>query len=48
MVVRGEEKQGVKFWGFGKTVYQELLSIMDPDYGDIQTQSMVVMLELSS
>ena len=25
-----------KFWGFGKTVYQELLSIIaDPDYGDI-------------
>jgi hypothetical protein len=36
IVVRGEEKQGVKFWGFGKTVYQELLSIIaDPDYGDI-------------
>ena len=36
VVVRGEEKQGVKFWGFGKTVYQELLSIIaDPDYGDI-------------
>ena len=35
-VVRGEESQGVKFWGFGKTVYQELLSIIaDPDYGDI-------------
>ena len=35
-IVRGEEKQGVKFWGFGKTVYQELLSIIaDPDYGDI-------------
>ena len=33
---RGEENQGVKFWGFGKTVYQELLSIIaDPDYGDI-------------
>ena len=36
VIVRGEEKQGVKFWGFGKTVYQELLSIIaDPDYGDI-------------
>ena len=36
VVVRGEEKQGVKFWGFGKTVYQELLSILaHPDYGDI-------------
>jgi len=36
VMVRGEESQGVKFWGFGKTVYQELLSIIaDPDYGDI-------------
>ena len=26
VIVRGEENQGVKFWGFGKTVYQELLS----------------------
>ena len=36
VVVRGEENEGVKFWGFGITVYQELLSIIaDPDYGDI-------------
>ena len=36
VIVRGEEHEGVKFWGFGKTVYQELLSIIaDPDYGDI-------------
>ena len=36
VVVRGEEKEGVRFWGFGKTVYQELLSVIaDPDYGDI-------------
>ena len=36
IVVRGEEDEGVKWWGFGKTVYQELLSIIaDPDYGDI-------------
>ena len=36
VVVRGEENEGVKFWGFGKTVYQELLGIIaDPDYGDI-------------
>ena len=36
VMVRGEETQGVKFWGFGKTVYQELLSIIaDPAYGDI-------------
>ena len=39
VIVRGEESQGVKFWGFGKTVYQELLSIIaDPDYGDITDQ----------
>ena len=36
VVVRGKEAEGVKFWGFGKTVYQELLSVIaDPDYGDI-------------
>ena len=36
VIVRGEESQGVKFWGFGKTVYQELLGVIaDPDYGDI-------------
>ncbi len=36
VVVRGAEHEGVKFWGFGKTVYQEILSIIaDPDYGDI-------------
>ena len=35
-VIGIEESDGVKFWGFGKTVYQELLSIIaDPDYGDI-------------
>lgn len=36
VIVRGEENEGVKFWGFGKQVYQELLSIIsDPDFGDI-------------
>ena len=36
VIVRGEESQGTKFWGFGKTVYQEILSVIaDPDYGDI-------------
>lgn len=36
IVVRGEEEKGVRFYSFGKTVYQELLSyIADPDYGDI-------------
>jgi hypothetical protein len=36
VIVRGKEADGVKFWGFGKTIYAELLSIIsDPDYGDI-------------
>lgn len=36
VIVRGEESKGVRFMSFGKTVYQELLSIIaDPDYGDI-------------
>jgi hypothetical protein len=36
VIVRGKEKEGVKFWGFGKQVYQSILSyIADPDYGDI-------------
>ena len=36
ILVRGEEAEGVKFWGMGKQVYQELLGIIaDPDYGDI-------------
>src|SRR5210317_1480101 len=31
-----KEDEGIKFWGFGKTVYQEILGyIADPDYGDI-------------
>jgi hypothetical protein len=36
VIVRGKEHEGVKFWGFGKTVYQDILGyIADPDYGDI-------------
>tara|TARA_R100000152_G_C6714335_1_gene141386 strand:+ start:104 stop:856 length:753 start_codon:yes stop_codon:yes gene_type:complete len=36
VVVRGEEDQGVRVWGFGKMAYQELLSlVLNPDYGDI-------------
>jgi hypothetical protein len=36
VLVRGEEEEGVKFWGIGKSVYTELLNIIsDPDYGDI-------------
>jgi len=36
VIVRGEENQGVRFWGFGKTVYTELLAVInDEDWGDI-------------
>jgi len=36
ILVRGEEHEGVKFWGMGKQVYQEILGLIaDPDYGDI-------------
>jgi hypothetical protein len=36
VLVRGLEHEGVKFWGMGKQVYQEILSIIaDADYGDI-------------
>lgn len=36
IVVRGKESEGVKFWGFGKTVYTELLTYFaNPEYGDL-------------
>jgi len=36
VIIRGKESEGVKFWGFGKQIYTELLSIIsDADYGDI-------------
>jgi len=36
IIVRGKEEEGIKFWGFGSTIYDELLAVMDePDYGDI-------------
>ena len=36
VVVRGEEAQGVRLWGFGKTAYKELLNlVLNPEYGDI-------------
>jgi hypothetical protein len=41
IIVRGEESKGVRFFSFGKTVYQDLLSyIADPDYGDITDPKM--------
>lgn len=36
VVVRGEEDQGVRFWGFGKTIFEELLAkFNDEDWGDL-------------
>jgi hypothetical protein len=36
VVVRGEEAQGVRVWGFGKQVYEKLLNlVLNPEYGDI-------------
>ena len=36
VIVRGREQEGVKFWGFGKTIYEELLSnIVDPECGNV-------------
>lgn len=35
IIVRGEEHEGVKLWGFGKEIYMELLSMAeDEDIGD--------------
>ncbi|QDP51331.1 MAG: putative single-stranded DNA-binding protein [Prokaryotic dsDNA virus sp.] len=36
VVVRGEEDQGVRVWGFGKRAYETLVGlVMNPEYGDI-------------
>jgi hypothetical protein len=36
IIVRGEEELGVRYWGFGTTVYKQLLTLMtNPDSGDI-------------
>jgi hypothetical protein len=36
VVVRGEEDKGVRFWGFGKTVFEDLLEkFADPEWGDL-------------
>jgi hypothetical protein len=36
VIVRGEEDQGVRFWGFGVQVYKQILKLMtNPKYGDI-------------
>lgn len=36
VLVRGEEAEGIRVWGYGKMAYEKLLTIvLDPDYGDI-------------
>jgi hypothetical protein len=36
VVIRGEEENGVRVWGYGKTIYETLLGlVLNPDYGDI-------------
>ena len=36
VIVRGEEDLGVRFWGFGVTVYKQLLTLItDSEWGDI-------------
>ena len=36
VLVRGQEEEGVRVWGFGKTAYKELLNlVLNPEYGDI-------------
>ena len=36
VLVRGEEAEGVRVWGYGKMAYESLLNIvLDPDYGDV-------------
>ena len=34
--IRGEEDKGVRIWGYGKMVYEQLLNlVLNPEYGDI-------------
>lgn len=36
VVVRGEESDGIKIWGYGKLAYQDMINlVLNPDYGDI-------------
>jgi len=36
VLVRGEEDKGIRWWGFSRTTYENLLNVvLDPEYGDI-------------
>ena len=47
VLVRGEEGEGARVWGYSKTVYQTLLeTVLNPDYGDITDQENGVDIDL--
>jgi hypothetical protein len=36
VIVRGEEEQGIRFWGIGKSTYTAIARLfIDPEYGDL-------------
>ena len=37
IVIRGKEQEGIKFWGFGKQIYEKLLAVAEneAEWGDI-------------
>jgi hypothetical protein len=36
VIVRGEEEKGVRYWGYGKMAYKQLINlVLNPDFGDI-------------
>jgi hypothetical protein len=39
IIVRGEEKEGIKLWSYSKKAYESLLQlVLNPDYGDISDE----------
>lgn len=49
IVVRASEDEGVKVWGYSKTVYETLLNlVLNPDYGDITDVDAGTDLDLKS
>ena len=48
VIVRGEESEGVRIWGYGKQVYETLLGyVLNPDYGDITDEETGVDITLN-
>ena len=47
VLIRGEEGEGTRIWGYSKTVYETLLSlVLNPEYGDITDLETGVDLDL--